>query len=122
VVEDAASTGDLFDGGGCPSGEARAGDPSRHTPVPVNGNGSTAGGNGHADANGNGHANGNGNVRPGDDQATPAGAATSAPLVRYEWRSPSGDTLVVEAGWPGPGPERPDDAAGRPVTPVDLRS
>jgi hypothetical protein len=42
--------------------------------------------------------------------------APSNPLVRYEWRSPDGQSLVVEAAWPVAEEGRPGDAR------VDLRA
>lgn len=40
-------------------------------------------------------------------------APGTGPLVRYEWRTTTGETLVVEAGWPAPAAfARPDPVAG----------
>jgi hypothetical protein len=40
-----------------------------------------------------------------DTSSTPSDASASAigepsPLLRYEWRSPTGQVVVIEAGWP----------------------
>jgi hypothetical protein len=90
VVEDAASTTQLFNG----NGRVRHGRHDRHDrhdrsipPIPA------------------------------VDPAAPNG---STPLLRYEWRSAAGETLVVEAGWPAP--DQPPDPQPRvtraPATPV----
>jgi hypothetical protein len=60
--------------------------------------------------------NGNGHARHGrsdtstsssNTAGTPLAPNGSTPLLRYEWRSAAGETLVVEAGWPAP--DRPPD-------------
>lgn len=53
--------------------------------------------------NGNGRARHHGRARSlGEPPAArPVPEPNPAtPLLRYEWRSPDGETLVVEAGWP----------------------
>ena len=117
VIEDAASTTRLFNG--------RASGAERR--------------NGHAHGNGSDHGNGtdhgNGHGPPDEspslhgrpapvtiDEDSRADAPEATPVLRYEWRSSEGDTLVVEAGWPVREPrrdvERPGEVAG---SGVDLR-
>jgi hypothetical protein len=69
--------------------------------------------------------NGNGRARRGrvhdSTSAGPTPAAVpangSTPLLRYEWRSAAGETLVVEAGWPTPDRPEAEPIVTSPVAP-----
>jgi hypothetical protein len=86
VAEDAASTMQLF-----------------------NGTGQLLNGSGRARSARTGES-----VPPTGPATEPATANGSTPLLRYEWRSAAGETLVVEAGWPAPDPPADAEPTVRP--------